>query len=447
MNKYRRSKRWSRLLPGLVVSLVVGGFAANAPSAIASSHREAPMTASDPEIDATDLYAFRRGDDPESATLVLIANYNPAEIPYGAPEFYKFSDTALYQIKIDNDGDAKPDVIYQWRFRTTRKDSKLQVPPAAPGKSFLYGFAPIDPATYDNLLVQQTYAVARVDKNGRTVIGRDLPVPPANVGKLTTPNYAEIAKRGYVKLENDHGMSFAGPRDDPFFVNLHQTFDFLDYPADGKDDLAGLNVLSIVIEVPMKDVVRSPSEWGKNADANKGALGIWTTASRQKISVRRSNGIKEAGPWVQVSRLGNPLINEVIVPTAFKDAFNASRPHDDAQFLPVVKDPELPYLLQAKGFIPKVPPPPRDDLVTALATPAEALHVDVNIKESDNKGFPNGRRLGDDVVDIALKVVGGLLLGPPYSDAASGLSDGIDHNDVPLSPEFPYEALPHPGNP
>jgi hypothetical protein len=461
-------------------------------AALASSHREAPLIANDPPADATDLYAWRH-DVGGTPNVVLVANYSPLEAPDGGPNFYAFGDHVLYEIKVDNDGDGVADVTYQFRFQTTLKKSPLQVPPASPGDSFLIAFAPVAAASsstgsYGNLLQQQTYSVTRVNKDGTTtVMGSGIAVPPDNIGTLTTPGYSALAQAAVHDLGGGRTV-FAGQRDDPFFVNLHQTFDFLNYPADGKDDLAGFNVLSIVLEVPATDLFPAGSP-ALTPNACTGVancpyrLGIWTTASRQKVRVKRADGTEDGhGPWVQVSRLGNPLINEVIVPLKFKNFFNGSQPKDDlAHFGAVVLDPELPYLLQAKGFIPKVPPAPRTDLVAALAAEkldasgkptgvAETLHLDVSVVPTDGTGsysilgalggdpagFPNGRRLADDVTDIALQVVGGAayqLFGAQdagdatdYATPASGLSDGVSANDVAFQSVFPFEADPHPGD-
>ncbi len=443
----------------------------------ASSHREAPMIIKDPSIDGADLYAWRRGSGAD-ATVVIVANYFPDGVPASGPNFYRFDESALYEIRIDNNGDAVPDVTWQFTFTYEIQKSPLKVPPASPGDSFLYAFAPVTaPKDDPNLLMEQTMSVVRVQSGKSTPFGSRLPVAPWNVGHLTTPDYERIAEKAINTLGEGRIKVFAGPRDDPFFIDLHRTFDFLDYTTDRKpsDDRAGKNILSIVLEVPATMVTKGFSTVSDGDKSGKYKLGIWTTASRQKTTVRQANGTStNQGPWVQASRLGNPLINEVIVPAKFKDFFNASEPKDDLRnFGKVVLDPELPYLLQAKGLIPKVPPAPRVDLVKALATQsekvvAETLHLDLAVPPTANEnrlgaaggdpaGFPNGRRLADDAADISLKAVGGAFykaLGAQakgddtdYATPASKLGDGVDANDVPFKSTFPYLATPFAGNP
>lgn len=465
-------------------------------AALASSHREAPLIANDPAADGTDLYAWRH-DVNGTSNVVLVANYYPLEVPSGGPNYYYFDDHVLYEIKVDNDGDGVADVTYQFRFTTTIKKSPLQVPPASPGDSFLIAFAPVTAASsstgdYGNLLRQQSYSVTRVNKDGTTTaMGTNIVVPPNNIGVLTTPSYHSLAQAAVHDLGSGRTV-FAGSRDDPFFVDLHRTFDFLNYTGSATpgDDLAGYNVLSIVLEVPATDLLKSGTAALTSTTTCTGTascpyrLGIWTTSSRRKLMVRRTDGTLDAhGPWVQVSRLGNPLINEVIVPLKYKDFFNASQPKDDLKnFGPVVLDPELPYLLKAKGLITNVPPAPRTDLVKAVAAEqldasgnptkvAETLHLDVSVPPTDGTasystmgalgkdpaGFPNGRRLADDVTDIELKVVGGAVYKAfgaqsstdttDYATQTGGLSDGVNSNDVSFQTTFPYVADPHPGDP
>ncbi|XXF81331.1 DUF4331 domain-containing protein [Myxococcaceae bacterium GXIMD 01537] len=445
-----------RLLPVLAV-LLCG-------SAMASSHREAPQISNDPAADGTDVYAWKQGNN-----LVLVANYYPIGIPYGGPTFYLFDDNVLYEIQIDQTGDGVPDVRYQFRTTSSIGQSPLPTVSDTAGynaykDSFLYAFAGVSSATDPLILRRQTYTLTKVTAAGSTVVVRDAPVAPNNVGRLTTPAYPQDGSstldaitQSAIQTADVGGASykvFAGPRDDPFFVNLSKTFDFLDYSGGAnRDDLAGLNVLSLVIELPL-------SEFSSQH------LGIWTTSSRPKITARRTDGSVDGhGPWVQVSRLGNPLINEVIVPLKFKDFFNASLPQNDLSnptLVAIVTNPELPQLLQAKGFIPLAPPPPRTDLVTLFTKNTEGketgemLHIDT----SKATGFPNGRLLTDDVTDVALQAAGGAFYttfpdggpatlpdGGTIAAAAAGLSDGVAANDKPFLPQFPYLAPPHSGNP
>jgi hypothetical protein len=465
-------------------------------SAWASSHREAPLISSDPAADGTDLYAWRNGAA-ASATVTLVADYWPLALPPAGPNYFLFDDDVLYEIKVDNNQDAKPHIIYQFTFKTTIHKSPLNVPPALPGDSFLNYFAPVASATDPNILRSQAWTLTKVvipPSGGppqTTVVGTG-PVCPWNVGVVTDPSYTTI-EAGCTQTFGTTKV-FVGPRDDPFFVNLHQTFDFLGY-GHGKplsDDLAGANVLSLVVEVPATDLTLGGAAITDASHAAADQIGVWTTSSRPRVRVHRLDGSRDHhGGWVQVSRLGNPLINEVIVPLVVKDFFNASKPENDlANYGAVVVDPELPYLMNAKGFIPKVPPAPRTDIVTALLQPNvpslwakytgavdDVLHIDVSVPPCTNacstlgviggdiQGFPNGRRLSDRVTDIALAVVGGVVykaLGAQdandvYPDggptdyatpAAALLNDGLNPlaNDAPFSATFPYLADPWVGN-
>ena len=464
-------------------------------AALASSHREAPLISNDPAADGTDLYAWRNGAA-ASATVTLVANYWPLALGPAGPNYFLFDDNVLYEIKVDNNQDAKPHIIYQFTFKTTIHKSPLAVPPAAPGDSFLNYFAPITTATDTNILRSQAWTLTKVviPPGGgapmTSVVGTG-PVCPWNVGIVTDPTYGTI-EAGCTKTFGGTKV-FVGPRDDPFFVNLHQTFDFLGY-GNGKatsDDLAGSNVLSLVVEVPATDLTLAGAALIDGSHAAADQIGVWTTASRPRVTVRRADGSVDGhGGWVQVSRLGNPLINEVVVPLVFKDFFNSSQPIDDVtNYAAVALDPELPYLMKAKMFIPKVPPAPRTDLLVALlapskvwanytGTPDEVLHLDVSVPPcsatcsalgvlgGDLQGFPNGRRLSDRVTDAAIAVAGGVaykLLGAQdagdvYPDggptdyagpAAALLGANLNPlaNDAPFSATFPYLASPWSGNP
>ncbi|QSQ15520.1 DUF4331 domain-containing protein [Myxococcus landrumensis] len=435
--------------------------------AVASSHREAPLISNDPAADGTDLYAWKQG-----TSLVLVANYYPIGIPYGGPNYYLFDDNVLYEIQIDQSGDGAPDIRYQFRFRTQIRRSPLPSAGVVAGydafkDSFLYAFAGVKTATAPEILRYQTYTLTKVAGAGaQQVIVKDAPVAPDNVGRLTTPAYPQTEGSTTLDAITSSAIQtglgaaskykvFAGPRDDPFFVNLSKTFDFLDYSGKpNRDDLAGLNVMSLVIELPLTEF-SSPH------------LGIWTTASRPRVTTRRPDGAVEAsGAWVQVSRLGNPLVNEVVVPMKFKDFFNASRPQNDLAtptIVAIINNPELPQLLQAKGFIPLAPPAPRTDLVALFTrnTQGKATGEMLHINTGTDSTFPNGRLLTDDVTDVALKAVGGAFFttftdggpatlpdgGGTFASAASTLGDGVAANDVPFLTTFPYLAPPHSGNP
>src|SRR4051794_4357844 len=297
----------------------------------ASSHSEAPLISQDPRADNTDLYAFVSPDKPD--TVTLIANYIPLEAPASGPNFYSFDDTVLYQIKLDTNGDAKDDTIYSFRFKTTTRNPD----------TFLYNVGPISADDDPNWNRPQTYTVSlkRFAKPEK-VIGRGLVTPPANVGPRSTPNYQALAE-GAIGTLSDGSKVFAGQRDDPFFVDLGSVFDLaglrpfnnlhiipLGVEA-GVDALRNYNVHTIALQVP-KTAILQPGH---------PTIGVYATASRRQVRVLNAGGFGESGAWRQVSRLGEPLINEVIIPLGQKDRWNHSEPEDDAQFLNRYLNPEI----------------------------------------------------------------------------------------------------------
>ena len=468
-----RGKRLLPALSALAVAGVVAGSIVNArpPAAGASSHREAPMISADPQADATDLYAFVSPD--RADTVTLIANYYPFQAGYGGPNFYRFGDQneIIYRINVDNVGDAEPHIVYQFNFWTETGNPN----------TFLYNTGPINSIYDATWNVKQRYSLIRFDPARQdetlTVLGNGLLTPPANVGAKSTPNYDKLAAQAIYDLPGGVKV-FAGQRDDPFFVDLGATFDLLTIrkiPGDmggGKDALAGYNVNTLALQVPINQLTRSGSMVADPKDANA-VIGVWTQAWRRSTTVINPNGSKDSiGGWVPVSRLGMPLVNELVVPVSVKDYFNSSATNMDAQFLPAVVDPEPARLVNAIYGL-KVPPTPRDDLVAIFLTgipglnmpanvkPAEMLRLNMAIKPSanpnrlgfvagDNAGFPNGRRLADDVTDVALKAVAGAaypLLHPDYTpDPLAGrLGDGVDMNDKPFMSTFPYVASPWAG--
>ncbi len=439
-----------------VIALAVAGLLIRQDGrpAGASSHREAPLIATDPEADSTDLYAFIAPDAPDMVTI--ISAYNPLEAPEGGPNFYKFGDDVFYRIHIDNDGDAEEDITYEFRFRTHTRN----------GNTFLYNTGPVTSLTDPNLNVYQTYTVTRVERSGaRRVILEDAPVAPVNVGKRSFPDYEAVWSQAVVQAQ-DGSKFFAGPADDPFWVDL-RVFDLLQVlpPGQAKDSLAGFNVHVIAMQVPIRALTRNGTRPTSPSDP-AAVIGVWAANYRPSMTVLRADGTRTAeGDWVQVSRLGHPLVNEVVVPRGAKDLFNASHPRDDAQFLKGVTDPELVALMNLVLNFP-APTSGRDDLVQVFLTgvpgltmppnvkPAEMLRLNVAVPPSANPnrlgvlagdlaGFPNGRRPTDDVVDIELQAVGGVLMKVP---GAETLSQGVPGNDVPFRSSFPYVALPHSGN-
>ena len=415
----------------------------------ASSHREAPAIGDDPAADNTDIYAFVSPDKPN--TVTLIANYIPLEDPAGGPNYYRFDPSVLYEIHVDNDGNARDDVTYQFRF-----DTKV-----GNRNTFLYNTGPVTSPTDPDLNVKQTYTVTRIARGDRTVLGSNLPVPPANIGPRSNPTYD--AFQGVVDLGGGRQV-FAGPRDDPFFVDLGSIFDLGGLrpfnaahliplaTAPGQDGVLNYNTHTIAIQVPKTDLVRAP--------AADGTIGVYASASRRKISVLRGDGTTDStGPFVQVSRLGNPLVNEVIIPLGKKDRWNASDPRDDEDFLNRYTNPELAGLVNLLyPVLPDAPTMNRADLVAVLLTgvpglnftgdrKADLLRLNTAIAPTakpnplgalagDFQGFPNGRRLADDVTDIEVRAVA-CGYGPILA-AALGLcnlspnnvvGDGVDANE------------------
>ncbi len=455
-------------------------------AAWASSHREAPLIAQDPTADSTDLYAFISPEGPApgaGAKVVIIANYIPFQEPAGGPNYFRPSDDVLYEIKIDNTGDAVADIIYQFRFETTTGN----------GNTFLYNTGPVEGIDSANRNVKQRYTLTRINvaANGdreRVVMAQDLLTAPARIGPESTPNYPAVANQAV----HDIGASrvFVGPRDEGFYIDINAIFDLVNVSRaaglgsdTAVDGTAGFNVTSLALEIPVTALTADGSEptfapgelGGPNA-----VLGIWTTASRRKHrALRRGNDPRHFGPWMQVSRLGLPLINEIVVPLSFKDQYSRTRPKDDlANIAGFVVDPELSRVLSGKFGI-EVPSVPRGDMVEVirflpgLATsrddlqPADVLRLNVSVPATapgavsplgviggDFGGFPNGRRVGDDVVDILERVVGGGILSAEPTAAGgtfgelfpnNALNDGVNSNDVPFMNTFPFLAPPHDG--
>jgi len=400
----------------------------------ASSHREAPAIAEDQFADNTDLYSFISPENPDN--LVIVADYVPLLIPSSGPNFYKFSDDVAYDLRIDNNGDARTDLIYRFLFKTS----------VANGDTFLYNTGPIASLDDDHLNVKQTYDVVRIDQvsGGEDVIAANLPVAPWNVGDRSFPDgsYEGIAQQA---ISEEAGMKFfAGPRDEPFFVDLH-VFDLLG--VGGAPTTDGVNVMSIVMEVPIASLAADGKRPTADAAGKKRIIGVHATASRQRVTIiRHDSERRNRGQWIQVSRLGWPLINEAVIPLKDKDRFNHSRPVDDvASFGSYILFPELPGLLNAVlgAGCAETPADGRTDIVGLLAPmgtdPADLLRIDVTQGQTfEDTGFPNGRWLEDDVTDTVLTVV---------CNNGGALGDGVNGNDKPFTHTFPYLASPHSGNP
>jgi hypothetical protein len=475
MNQSTRSvpRRRRTAVALATTGLLVGAGAAAGLSAgvgNASSHREAPLTAADPQIDTTDVYGFVSPDKPDSVTL--IANWTPFEEPTGGPNFYPWAADAHYDINIDNTGSATPDITYRWTFHN--QDNRGT-------DTFLYNNGPVNSLKDKTLLFKQTYTLQRIEHGKSTTLVSDGVAAPSNVGLASMPNYAALRNQAISTFAGGQGKSLAGQAADPFFLDL-RVFDLL-YGANlkeaGHNTLAGYNVNTIALQVPKKDLVL------KGDTTRNPVIGIWSTTERQTLKLSAGKATP-SGPFVQVSRLGNPLVNEVVVPAALKDAFNALPPAKDHTIPAVVArvtNPEVPQLVE-KIYGIKAPAAPRNDLKEIFLTgvckacgPVQAdlnsqmLNKDVNAKKfvpaeelrlntavaptaspnrlgvlaKDLAGYPNGRRLNDDVVDIELQALeGAVQTGSIVMPLAAG--DGVNTPASAIGHAFPYVALPNTGS-
>jgi hypothetical protein len=450
-----------------------------------SSHREAPEISKAPVADGTDVYAFVSPDRPTHVTL--IANFIPLQKPDSGPNFYEFGDDVLYEIHVNNRGDATKDVTYQFKFSTKVRNDK----------TFLYNTGPITGIGSPNWNRPQFYSLRRIErrKNGDIKkivdLGTNLRVPPVNVGKRSTPNYANVSSQAIHEVKQNTRV-FCGQRADAFHVDLGSIFDLgalrplneahlISMPnAAGVNGVQGYNVHTIAIEVPIRKLTRDGTH-PTNALSKKAVIGVWATASRRKSQVWNKDQGKYVGhgPWEQVSRLANPLFNEVIVPMAEKDEWNARGPHGDKRYTKYVNKPEL------QGLLPVLYPgafsnlaaydKPRADLNAVLMTgipagvvpgfqnftgavQADMLRLNVAVPPSsspndlglvagDAAGWPNGRRVNDDVVTVALRAVAGLtipLVDPSYTPdgAASAVADGTTNTNTAATGPFPSLGPP-----
>ena len=449
----------------------------------ASSHREAPVISTDPTADNTDVYAFVSPDRPNSVTIV--ADYIPLEEPAGGPNFNQFADDVLYELKVDNDGDGREDVTYQFEFDTRTRN----------GDTFLYNTGPIDTLSDPDWNRPQTYKVTRVKNGNSTVLGRNLKTPPVNIGPRSTSDYGSLMQAAVAELPGGI-KAYAGQSDDPFFVDLGSVFDLaglrpfnpahaIPLPADnGVDGVSGFNTHAIVLQVPIAQLTRD----GKlhEADNPKAVIGVYATASRQRLQVIDANGRRRSdGEWVQVSRLAEPLINEVVIPLGKKDRWNASDPSGDADFVSHYTSPEVTRLANLLyPVLDNAPETGRGDIAAILLTgvpglnftgpkKADLIRLNTGIAPTapvgagnrlgalggDFAGFPNGRRLEDDVTDIELRALTcgyGPTVGPLIEDLGfcagnanrspnNTLGDGVDTNDLPFQTSFPYVPEPHQG--
>ena len=455
-------KRLRTRVLAAAASIAVGaGLFALAPlTGVASSHREAPLTAADPQIDTTDVWAFMS----DANHVALIASWLPFQEGAGGPNFYAWAEGTRYSINIDNDHDAKADLVFQWVFT-----NHYRIP-----NTFLYNTGPVTSLNDTDLNFFQTYDLTRVNKDTdtKTVLVNDAVAVPSNVGAASMPNYNGNLFDAGTTTFSGGGKTWTGQSDDPFFLDL-RVFDLL-YGADlseaGDDTLDGFNVSTIAMEVPSSDLAL-----GGNVSDNP-IIGIWSTTSRKSIQIQNADGTTSTdGKFVQVSRLGMPLVNEVVIPVGRKDSFNGSKPSADAAALPLVQDPELPHLLNAVygTEIPDSDPDTagvqRADLIQVFLTgvtglnmpagivPSEQMRLNMSIPPcttscstlgvigGDLAGFPNGRRLSDDIIDVSLRVVLGVLL-PDPQPIATTIGDGVNANDVPFNTGFPYVGFPTSGS-
>lgn len=461
--------------------------------ASASSHREAPSITKSPKVDATDFYMFRSYEPNRSGFVTLIANYVPLQDSYGGPNYFALDENALYEIHIDNNGDAMEDLTFQFRFKNNLAD--LKVPVGGQMMSVpLLNIGQISAANNGALNVKESYTLDVVKgtrrtgnkmmvtgANGQTSFGK----PVDNIGNKSIPNYAAYANTFIHAINipncNTQGKVFVGQRKDSFAVNLGEVFDLVNIKAPatafdanaedkGLDTLHDKNVTTMALELPISCVT----------NGTEPVIGAWTTASLRQARLLNPNpkstlnsASKEGGAWTQVSRLGMPLVNEVVIGLKDKDKFNASKPKDDGQFATYVTNPTLPALLEILFGSAGVKAPthfPRNDLVTAFLTGVEGINKPKNVTPSemlrlntttpatakadqkrmgviggDSAGFPNGRRVGDDVVDIALRVVMGRLcllsIGCVPANAPSAaldFTDGALQSPMQFDDSFPY---------
>ena len=467
-------------------------------TAVASSHREAPLITEMPKVDGTDWYMFNSYEPGREAYVTMIANYLPLQAPYGGPNYFFMDPDALYEFHIDNTGDGKEDLTFQFRFKNTLKDLTV----VAGGKPIsvpLINIGAISGADSPSLNIAETYTLdivrgGRRSGNRQPVTNAGLTKPTDNIGAKSILNYESYA-RSFIHdvsipgCDGGQGRVFVGQRREPFFVNLGEVFDLINLdplgsPSAKRNILDDVNVTSLILEVPKSCLVRN---------ASSPVIGGWTTSSLRQARILRpqptfAKPTNEGGAWTQVSRLGMPLVNELVIGLKDKDRFNASKPENDAQFADYVTNPSLPVLIET--LFPSATAPtqfPRTDLVAAFLTgvqnvnqistsptPSEMMRLNTGIPATpaaqqnnlgaalcfvngvltltntgcDPAGFPNGRRPGDDVVDITLRVAMGYLLPPavapagqlPFTDQATGSAAMFDT-------QFPYLKAPLPGSP
>ncbi len=489
---YEKSLKMTRIFLVAALCLTVSGL-----NAFASSHAEAPLTSMDRYADNTDVYAFRSSEAGRAGFVTLIANFIPIQDPSGGPQFYRFDDTVLYEIKIDNTGDGLQDITYQFRFFTQWQNQNTVL-----GMNTININGQITSLADLDYNMPQVYTVRRIDSttgaNG-VLVASGMRTPPSNIGPRTTPNYeANLGQPAVYPLGTTGGKVFAGQRDEGFFLDLG-VFDAIGYRSvaatGGVDTLRSFNVNTLALEIPIQELTRNGAVPTSSTDPNA-VIGVFSTASRGSLRTIAPNGDRsQTGTFVQISRLGSPLVNEVVIPLRLKDAFNSLSPVNDAVAAPAILDPEFPKIIRLAigafgtfdgGGLPVInlPPAPRNDLVQIFATgipagavpnaptfttflsdgqPHEYLRLNTAIAPvapgaagysrlgligGDIGGFPNGRRVTDDVVDIEIRA---LLGGTPFTPAFNvspnnAFSDGVSNNFEGFLTRFPYLQTPNAGN-
>jgi hypothetical protein len=451
----------------VAVAAALAAVAIAVPLSIGSSHREAPNIMLDPSADNTDVYAWTAPG--AEGALTLASNWIPGEVPANGPNFFRFDDRARYYNNIDNNGDGVADIRYRFTF-----DTEIRNP-----NSFLYAGPGTSGFDDPKLNVVQRYDVVRETYNGKgklkqaRKVGNNLPVAPPNIGPKTFPNYGNFVGAATRTLK-DGTKLFVGSRDDPFYVDLGAAFDAINVrvgtgnQGGGKDDFSDYSTSTTVMQIPERLVTRD-GQAVASADATNAVVGVWSSTERRRLEVTNADfnaQSKKGGKWVQVSRLGNPLVNEVVIPLGMKDRFNRTTPDRDAELYgQFVTEPELAKVLNALFGV-NAPETDRTDIVQAVlqgipglnehkgkfaGTPVDTLKLNLGVPATDspnrfgviggdNAGYPNGRRPEDDVVDIDLQVIAGILVDNPVP-----VGDGVDENDKPFLSQFPYLAAPTSG--